>query len=50
MKTPINIMIVYLRLRETQGRRRAEDLNERVMIWSLFVTFAIVLVGIAQVR
>ena len=40
---------VIIRLRETQGRRRGEDLNERVMIWSLFVTFAIFLVGIGQV-
>jgi len=48
----LNTVIDYQthhRLRETQGRRRAEDLNERVMIWSLFVTFAIFLVGIAQV-
>jgi len=48
----LNTVIDYQthhRLRETQGRRRGEDLNERVMIWSLFVTFAIVLVGIAQV-
>lgn len=37
------------RLRETQGRKRGEDLNERVMIWSIFVTVAIVFVGIAQV-
>ena len=32
-----------------QGRKRGEDLNERVMIWSIFVTVAIVFVGIAQV-
>jgi len=37
------------RLRETQGRHRAEDLNERVMIWSGFVTFAIFVVGFGQV-
>lgn len=37
------------RLRETQGRKRAEDLNERVMIWSIFVTIAIALVGFGQV-
>jgi hypothetical protein len=37
------------RLRETQGRHRAEDLNERTMIWSVFVTFAIMCVGFGQV-
>lgn len=37
------------RLRETQGRKRGEDLNERVMIWSIFVTVAIFFVGFAQV-
>lgn len=37
------------RLRETQGRKRAEDLNERVMIWSFFVTVGMVIVGISQV-
>lgn len=37
------------RLRETQSRKRAEDLNERVMIWSVFVTIAIFFVGFGQV-
>lgn len=37
------------RLRETQGRKRAEDLNERIMIWSGFVTVAIFIVGFGQV-
>jgi len=37
------------RLKETQGRHRAEDLNERVMIWSGFVTFSIFVVGFGQV-
>ena len=32
-----------------QGRHRAEDLNERTMIWSVFVTFAIMCVGFGQV-
>lgn len=48
----LNTVIDYQthhRLRETQGRRRGEDLNERVMIWSLFVTFAIFMVGVGQV-
>eukprot|EP00088_Acartia_fossae_P068989 TRINITY_DN8886_c0_g1_i1.p1 TRINITY_DN8886_c0_g1~~TRINITY_DN8886_c0_g1_i1.p1 ORF type:complete len:217 (+),score=18.71 TRINITY_DN8886_c0_g1_i1:77-727(+) len=42
-------MQTHHRLRETQGRKRAEDLNERVMIWSLFVTFAILCVAFGQV-
>lgn len=37
------------RLRETQGRKRAEDLNERVMIWSFFVTISMMIVGVTQV-
>lgn len=37
------------RLRETQGRKRGEDLNERVMIWSVFVTLSMIIVGISQV-
>ena len=32
-----------------QGRKRAEDLNERIMIWSIFVTIAIFMVGFGQV-
>jgi len=37
------------RLRETTGRKRAEDLNERIMVWSAFVTLAIFVVGFGQV-
>ncbi|XP_040570067.1 transmembrane emp24 domain-containing protein 3 [Lepeophtheirus salmonis] len=37
------------RLSETQGRKRAEDLNESVMIWSSFVSIAILLIGFLQV-
>jgi len=37
------------RLREAQGRKRAEDLNERVMIWSIFVTVSIFFAVIGQV-
>jgi len=37
------------RLRETQGRKRAEDLNERIMVWSAFVTVAIFVVGFGQI-
>jgi len=48
----LNAVIDYQthhRLRETQGRKRAEDLNERVMMWSIFVTAAIFTVGFGQV-
>lgn len=37
------------RLREAQGRKRAEDLNERVFWWSLIETACILTVGIGQV-
>ncbi|XP_050072258.1 transmembrane emp24 domain-containing protein 3 [Anopheles maculipalpis] len=37
------------RLREAQGRKRAEDLNERVLWWSLTETVAILLIAIGQV-
>ncbi|KAK9695742.1 emp24/gp25L/p24 family/GOLD [Popillia japonica] len=37
------------RLRETQGRKRAEDLNERVLWWSCLETLAILTIGIGQV-
>lgn len=37
------------RLRETQGRRRAEDLNERVFYWAVGETIAIIVIGIGQV-
>jgi len=48
----LNAVIDYQthhRLRETQGRHRAEELNERIMIWSVFVTVAIFSVGFGQV-
>lgn len=48
----LNAVIDYQthhRLRETQSRHRAEDLNERIMIWSLFVTVAILMVSFGQV-
>ncbi|XP_071444308.1 transmembrane emp24 domain-containing protein 7 [Hetaerina americana] len=48
----LNSMVDYQthhRLREAQGRKRAEDLNERVMKYSLIETVAILLVGIGQV-
>ncbi|KAK5981225.1 Integral type I protein variant [Trichostrongylus colubriformis] len=37
------------RLREATGRKRAEQLNERVLLWSLGQTALIILIGIAQV-
>lgn len=37
------------RLREAQGRKRAEDLNERVLWWSIAETLAIVLISVGQV-
>ncbi|XP_022919355.1 transmembrane emp24 domain-containing protein 7 [Onthophagus taurus] len=37
------------RLREAQGRKRAEDLNERVLLWSIVETLAILLIGLGQV-
>lgn len=37
------------RLRESQGRKRAEELNERVMWWSCVETGAVLLIGIGQI-
>ena len=37
------------RLRETQGRKRAEDLNERVLWWSILESLAVLLIGFGQV-
>ncbi|XP_033217237.1 transmembrane emp24 domain-containing protein 7-like [Belonocnema kinseyi] len=37
------------RLREAQGRKRAEDLNERVLWWSLQETLAVLIISIGQV-
>jgi len=37
------------RLREAQGRKRAEDLNERVLWWSLMETAAILVITVGQV-
>lgn len=37
------------RLREAQGRKRAEDLNERVMWWSIMETIAILCIAVGQV-
>jgi protein ERP2 len=37
------------RLREAQGRKRAEDLNERVMWWSILETLTILIITVGQV-
>ncbi|XP_067014700.1 transmembrane emp24 domain-containing protein 7 [Anabrus simplex] len=37
------------RLQEAQGRKRAEDLNERVMWWSIMETLAILMIAVGQV-
>ncbi|KAG5888798.1 hypothetical protein JTB14_007073 [Gonioctena quinquepunctata] len=37
------------RLREAQGRKRAEDLNERVLWWSILETLAVITIALGQV-
>lgn len=37
------------RLRESQGRKRAEDLNERVLWWSVLETLAVITIALGQV-
>lgn len=37
------------RLREAQGRKRAEDLNERVLVWSVTETVTILIISVGQV-
>lgn len=37
------------RLQEAQDRKRAEDLNERVLYWSIGETFLILVIGVGQV-
>ncbi|EDW82697.2 uncharacterized protein Dwil_GK10123 [Drosophila willistoni] len=37
------------RLREAQGRKRADELNHRVMIWSTLETASMVLIGVALI-
>jgi p24 family protein gamma-3 len=39
----------HYRLREAQGRAHAEDLNERVQIWSLMQLAVVVIIGVLQV-
>jgi len=48
----LNSMVDYQthhRLREAQGRKRAEDLNERVLLWSVFETIGVLVIAIGQV-
>ena len=37
------------RLREAQSRKRAEDLNERVLYWAVGETLGILLITVGQV-
>lgn len=37
------------RLREAQGRKRAEDLNERVLFWAVGETLGILVIAVGQV-
>lgn len=39
----------HFKLREAQGRAFAEDLNERVLLWSAGVAVIIIIVGIGQI-
>lgn len=50
--TALNTILDYQthhRLREAQGRKRAEDLNERVLWWSIMETLAVVMIALGQV-
>lgn len=42
-------MFLFCSQREAQGRKRAEDLNERVLWWSIAEAFAILAISITQV-
>lgn len=39
----------HFRLREAQGRMFAEDLNERVLYWSIGESVVVILIGIGQI-
>lgn len=47
--TTIGEYQTHHRLKEAQGRKRAEELNERVMWWSIIETILILVIGICQV-
>ena len=40
----------HFRLRESQGRSFAEDLNEKVMLWSIGESLMILVIGIRYYR
>lgn len=47
----LNLIIdlqTHHRLREAQGRKRAEDLNERVLIWSILETLSVIIIAASQ--
>lgn len=39
----------HYRLNEAKGRKRAEELNTRVLWWSLIETCVVLLIGVGQV-
>ncbi len=48
----LNSMIdlqTHYRLSESKGRKRAEDLNNRVLWWSIIETSVVLLIGFGQV-
>lgn len=47
--TTIGEYQTHHRLKEAQGRKRAEELNERVMWWSIIETILILVIAVAQV-
>lgn len=47
--TAVSDKQTHHRLRENQGRKRAEDLNERVLWWSIIETFGILTISFGQV-
>lgn len=50
LKLIFNVFIFLpLNQREAQGRKRAEELNERVLWWSIAEAFAIFAISITQV-
>lgn len=45
----MNTYQTHHRLREAQSRKRAEDLNRRVMYWSIGETLLIIVIGLGEV-
>jgi p24 family protein gamma-3 len=39
----------HYQIRESQGRQHAEDLNERVQMWSIIQLVVVIIVGVLQV-